>query len=456
MGGAGAFQKVIGYGGFANYYEATAGVGGSGGNGGTAIMAGAAATLFNQGLIIGGSGGEGGAYGAAGGPNGQTGAGGAGIVLAGGIITNAGTIAGGTGSTQGYAISFTGYGTLVVDPGAVFEGAVVASAGGYLELGGSTTGILNMGGFTGFKSIGFSATAAWTLLGTSEELLSGEAISHFGHQDAIDITGVTISRYVVSNDAIVLFDSGVVVGALDLTAADIPDGDRLIAYNDGNGGTEIAIVGATVASGTLDSTPTIAPAAGLTALSGATIASPTINGGTLNLESGATLLGTIAFTGTAGLLILDAPPPSNTITGFNQSDTIELANVPYLATDTATVGTPGTLTITASGETYSLNIAGAYVGESFALSGDLLIEVACFCPGTRIATARGSQKIETLRIGDLIKTTTAGMQPIKWIGTRTYAAPFCNTLKTLPIRIAAGALGPKMPSRDLYQAAEKA
>jgi hypothetical protein len=77
-------------------------------------------------------------------------------------------------------------------------------------------------------------------------------------------------------------------------------------------------------------------------------------------------------------------------------------------------------------------------------------EVTCFCGGTRILTDHGEVPVEALKIGDRVRTLHAGFQPIKWIGTRTYAAPFCNQPKILPMSIAAHAIAENIPARDLY------
>jgi hypothetical protein len=58
--------------------------------------------------------------------------------------------------------------------------------------------------------------------------------------------------------------------------------------------------------------------------------------------------------------------------------------------------------------------------------------------------------VESLQIGDLVQTLHAGLQKIKWIGTRSYAAPFANHAKVLPVTIKAGALAENIPSRDLH------
>jgi len=48
--------------------------------------------------------------------------------------------------------------------------------------------------------------------------------------------------------------------------------------------------------------------------------------------------------------------------------------------------------------------------------------IICFTPGTRIATPRGQRPIEELKVGDLVVTRDHGLQPIRWIQSRTVPA----------------------------------
>ena len=48
--------------------------------------------------------------------------------------------------------------------------------------------------------------------------------------------------------------------------------------------------------------------------------------------------------------------------------------------------------------------------------------IICFTPGTRIATPKGARDIATLRVGDLVVTRDHGLQPIRWIQSRTVPA----------------------------------
>jgi len=76
--------------------------------------------------------------------------------------------------------------------------------------------------------------------------------------------------------------------------------------------------------------------------------------------------------------------------------------------------------------------------------------VVCFVRGTRIMTDKGEVPIEDLTEGDLVQTLDHGLQPIRWIGSKVQTSDVLNKMTNLrPIRIAAGALGHQVPSRDL-------
>ncbi len=142
----------------------------SGGHGGAGVSLTSTGTIINTGTIIGGTGGPGGAL-----PTG--GFGGAGVFIDSGMLINAGTIiegaAGGLAGTRvGPAVQFgSGAATLVVEPGAVFTGQIVANAAAtdVLVLGGTTAGTLTGLGtsFANFSSVAVSQNANWTLTGAN-------------------------------------------------------------------------------------------------------------------------------------------------------------------------------------------------------------------------------------------------------------------------------------------------
>jgi hypothetical protein len=64
-------------------------------------------------------------------------------------------------------------------------------------------------------------------------------------------------------------------------------------------------------------------------------------------------------------------------------------------------------------------------------------ETICFARGTLIESENGEVRIETLRVGDRIRTLDHGLQSIRWIGSTRVPGHGAHA----PVRIAAGALG---------------
>lgn len=96
----------------------------------------------------------------------------------------------------------------------------------------------------------------------------------------------------------------------------------------------------------------------------------------------------------------------------------------------------------------TLQNSGSAVTGS-ALSNDNT-NVACFTPGTCIATPEGPLPVEQLRIGDLVTTQDNGDQEIRWIGRRHLSQQDLDAYPNLrPVRIRAGALGGGLPEADL-------
>ncbi len=174
-------------------------------------------------------------------------------------------------------------------------------------------------------------------------------------------------------------------------------------------------------------------------------------GGTVLELNGSVLTGqTVNFLGGSSLLLGDAAQFQGTIADFTSADTIDLTGF-AASSDTYVTGTGLIL----NGGALTLDIAGDFTTANFSLtsdggSGTLIEEVTCFAEGTRIATARGEVAVEALKIGDKVRTLHAGLQPVKWIGTRSYVAPFANHAKVLPVCIKAGAIGDGVPARDLH------
>jgi len=66
-------------------------------------------------------------------------------------------------------------------------------------------------------------------------------------------------------------------------------------------------------------------------------------------------------------------------------------------------------------------------------------------------TPAGEVAVEDLQIGDTLITRFNGYRRIKWIGRQSFGRQFVrNNYEQIPVRIAAGALGPNVPKRDLF------
>ncbi|MEL6681187.1 MAG: Hint domain-containing protein [Pseudomonadota bacterium] len=76
--------------------------------------------------------------------------------------------------------------------------------------------------------------------------------------------------------------------------------------------------------------------------------------------------------------------------------------------------------------------------------------VVCFAEGTDITTPTGLVKIENLKPGTLVKNVDGHIKKVIATNCRTFTPlQLVRETRLLPIRIAAGALGPGVPSRDL-------
>jgi hypothetical protein len=76
--------------------------------------------------------------------------------------------------------------------------------------------------------------------------------------------------------------------------------------------------------------------------------------------------------------------------------------------------------------------------------------VPCFTRDTVILTQTGQRPIQALSIGDMISTLEDGLNPIRWIGHRSFdRAALLDNSRLWPVRILSGALGNGLPRRDL-------
>lgn len=264
----------------------------SGGVGGVGIVM-SGGTVSNTGLIAGGVGGAVSHVDRAG----VGGAGGVGVFMQGGVLTNAGTIAGGMGGfgnghdgAAGDAVRFgSAAATLVVDPGAVFEGRVVGNGTNDTMVLGSAAAAGTLSGlgtqFTGFAQIAVAAGSDWSISGENR---TGPATVLINAGNLLATTGSFVVSGAVENDGTMAVSAG---ATLEVATQEVSG------------------------TGTFD-------------LSSA--------GGTLALYRGAAASETVRFTGAAGVLVLGAPLTFGaTITGFEHGDTVDLVKAQATSLDLA-------------------------------------------------------------------------------------------------------------------------
>ncbi|MEM6460396.1 MAG: Hint domain-containing protein [Pseudomonadota bacterium] len=116
-----------------------------------------------------------------------------------------------------------------------------------------------------------------------------------------------------------------------------------------------------------------------------------------------------------------------------------------------------------AGESYLVSGADLALYDASTENGgtenDGIIELAnvaplCFLEGTQISTASGEAAVETLRIGDKVRTADGRLVPVTWIGRKTVYPRFGHDPNLEPVVITAGALGDGLPHTDLFITAD--
>lgn len=109
---------------------------------------------------------------------------------------------------------------------------------------------------------------------------------------------------------------------------------------------------------------------------------------------------------------------------LGDGDTLQLGDFADLSTLSTTTAPDGSLSGTVTLDNGSI------------LTFSDIERIICFTPGTTIATPQGARPIETLQVGDLVVTRDHGLQPIRWIQSRTVKAED----RFAPVRIRPGAV----------------
>ncbi|MBO9127504.1 MULTISPECIES: Hint domain-containing protein [unclassified Rhizobium] len=76
---------------------------------------------------------------------------------------------------------------------------------------------------------------------------------------------------------------------------------------------------------------------------------------------------------------------------------------------------------------------------------------SCLLHGTSIKTPTGYERIEDLRIGDLVETVSGKVKPIRWIGHQTFRKSHASWPENVvSVRVAKDSLRRGVPSSDVY------
>ena len=376
-----------------------------------------------------------------------TGTGSAGVYLgAGGSITNAagGSISGGslgiyikstTGTVENSgAITATGFtGVMGVD---LRGGSVINAAGG--SIGGRIDGVYisvaagtveNSGTISGTLYDGIYLRAGGSVSNAATGKISG---GHYG--------------LVARGSSATVENAGTISGSTDSVKLSATGANRLIVDPGA------VFIGKVVGTG---SGTTLELAAGSSV--------GTINGlgsqytgiGTVTIDAGASwdVAGTkAAFAGT-------------TIAGFNSHDRLDLTDLTFNGSDSATVNGSNQLVIADAGGYVTIQMDGGVSGQTFQLLNDghghTFAEetdyTPCYLKGTRIRTPDGDRPVEDLRIGDRVMTLDGEALPLKWIGRRSYRDWLAvGNADAQPILFKMGSISNGVPARDLYVSPEHA
>ncbi len=360
-------------------------------------------------------------------------------------VVNTGTISGVyngiTSYNPGGASTVNNYGQVIATGASFISGSTTLAASGVsLAAGGTITN-----------------HASGQITGNLGVYLSGGAGNSSIYLDNLGTITGTAANGINLETSGKLFNAGQITGAAD--GVDLLNGGKLVNAGTitGNDGIAVKLSGTAgavnqlgvdpgaVFNGTVEVTGTtgvLKLASGSSAGTISGIGTSFQNFGTIDIQTGSSWLIEGSFAGLAS---------GQTIAGFANTDTIILDG--FTATSETYVSGVG-LELSNGTATEIINILGSFASADFSISSDasgtVIKEVTCYAKGTRIATARGEVAVEDLQIGDAVQTMHAGFKKIKWIGMRSYAAPFANHAKILPIHIKAGALAENIPARDLF------
>ncbi len=381
--------------------------------------------------------------------------------LSGGVIEASGTVRpdtyGGYGHTKGQAVYLrnayvSNAGTILangigidVTAGTVVNSGLVSVTGSAVVIGHGT--LLNSGKLL---------AAAGSYLLEGGDVFSVPTVLSYG------AVGVSLTTGTVVNSGLIRGDVEVASGAVYNNAGQLiqgrVSGGASGAFTLVNSGT-IGLSGTSNAVSLHDETNRLVVEAGA-----GFIGTIVGGGGTLEFASGTGRLASFG-SGVTGFASVEfdsgaawtaegsaAGLSSPVFSGFGPNDAIEIDG--FVAQNSIFLN--GVLSLTsASQAVVSLNIAGGFTTASFTVAGDgaggTEVTVACFAAGTLIRLPGKEVAVEDLAIGDMVLTASGAARPVHWLGRRSYGGRFLlRNPRLLPIRIAAGALGHAIPTKDLF------
>lgn len=377
--------------------------------------------------------------------------------------------------------------------GYIVQGATVVSttieAGaklfdGYSTFGGATISSTDVNGGTFVVSYGGVAVGN-TIAATGEMVVvsGGTASASTATNGNIVDAGGDLVGLTLNSAGLALVISGGSVSGATLNAA----GELIVGAGSTASGTKVfsggvqyaGYIGGTVniAGGTLDVTmldggnqgvfsggialdTTVTSNGQQTIRSGGTAIGTTLGvDGNMLVYEGGSVSGAIDFTGAGATLALDGITNfTNVISGFDatgpsEGDSIFFVGASSAGVGTASLGAKNVLTVSDGTFSYTIQLDSAqnFTGDHFSVSGGVLSVSVCFCPGTRILTARGEIAVESLAVGETVITHDGRLAPIVWIGHRRLdASRHPRPEQIRPIRFEAGAIADHIPARDLY------
>ena len=333
------------------------------------------------------------------------------------------------GTDSGTAI---GVGGNMINAGTVVS-ASIASGGVMVTFSGTTQGVVvGPRGVDLVEAFTTGTSATNTVVNGGLEGIAGSAVA----------IGTTVNSG----------GEQVVGGRVDIFGANTPLASGTTSHTTVNAGGAQFVNSGAVAYGTqIDSGGVMVVNSAGTAVS-ATIGA----NGRMQTNAGATLSSGVTFAGQgAELQIGGTVMPTTTLTGFGPTDMIDLTGIAPGATPTASINAANdVLSIVAGSVTETLQLAGSYAGVVLSATSDggggTLVEIPCYAAGTRIATDRGEVAVESLAPGDLVRTQTGRLAPVRWVGRRRIdCRRHARPENVMPVRIAADAFGPGLPRRAL-------